>query len=317
MHSAYGSRLLSIGEIFDRAVHVTVANLLPLVMIVGLVSVPTRAIADWLSKDAINHTFGAEGKVVADPRLLPYFFTLARDPQSHGFNWPALIWFLVALLPLSLSIGAASIAARGILAGEASKLGTAYTAAFRRLAPIFGASILAWAVYFAAIIAIVIIGVVFLAVWGLTIARGGSIGASSAMAVVVVAFAAIGAAIVWLAPLANCTSVGAALYPLRPFRALREARMMTMSRGHRARSFAFGVALLAFVVAQQLITWTVCGFLSNVSHSAWLSFVASDTMALLALTFEVSLGVVFYLDARNRIAELQDPLSEQQNSRNQ
>jgi hypothetical protein len=316
MHSAYGSRLLSIGEIFDRAVHVTFANLLPLAAIVGTVAVPIRAISDWISRNALTYSFISDGRIVADPRLLPNYFTLMKDPQVHGFDWPAFLWSIGTLLPLSLAAATASIAMRGILLGETPKLDEAYRTAVRRLAPIFGATVLSWSMYVAAIAAIVIIAIAVLLLLSLIIARGGPVG-PTADPVVVIFFVAICAAVAWLAPWANCTTTGAALYPIRPVQALREARMMTMSRGHRTRSLAFGAALLAFVIAQEFIRLTVCGFLSDVSHSSMLSFVASDAITLLALLIDVALAVVFYLDARNRVGLIQDPLANQENSRSQ
>jgi hypothetical protein len=125
------------------------------------------------------------------------------------------------------------------------------------------------------------------------------------------------AAIALLTPFSNCIFAGAALYPIRPFRALREAWSMTMSRGLRGRSLAFGAAFLALILVQEFFRLIVCGFLSDVTHLPWLSFVASDALTLLALIFGMALAVVYYLDARNRVAILQDPLANQENSRSQ
>jgi hypothetical protein len=86
MHSGYGTRLLSIGEIFDRAVHLTIANLLPLAAIVGLVAVPVRAIADWIGRDGLSRSFGAAGKIVADPRSA----STLQLVQSHLVRFIAL-----------------------------------------------------------------------------------------------------------------------------------------------------------------------------------------------------------------------------------
>src|SRR5471030_2752433 len=99
MHSAYGTRLLSIGEIFDRAVHLTIANLLLLTAIVGVVEVPARALIDWMSRGGLSRSFVIDGRIIADPRLLADYFTLIRDPNPH-VNWPVLVWYLAALFPL-------------------------------------------------------------------------------------------------------------------------------------------------------------------------------------------------------------------------
>jgi hypothetical protein len=132
MHSAYGTRLLSIGEIFDRAVHLTIANLLPLAAIVGLVAAPVRAAADWIDRDELSHYFGALGKMVADPRMFANYFTLIQDPHG-GINWFGQAWFLATLLPLTLAIAAASIASETLLKGDRTTLGAAYSSAVQRL----------------------------------------------------------------------------------------------------------------------------------------------------------------------------------------
>jgi hypothetical protein len=316
MHSAYGTRLLSIGEIFDRAVHITVANLLPLATIVGIVAVPTRAIGDWFSRDAMRHSFVADGKIVADPRLFSQFFVLNHDPHANAINWSVLFWFLASLFPLSLAIAAASIASRAFLKGEIPTLGAAYRSAARRLVPIIGASILAWATYIAGVVAITIVWVVCWVAWFMIDKTWGGAVASVPGAVFTGAFlAAFVATIAWLTPLANCTFTGAVLYVVRPFRALREAWSMTMSRGQRRRSLAFGAAFLALTVVQEFIRLVVCGSLSDVTHSPWLSFVASDLITLLALMLWTVLAVVFYLDARNRMGFIQDQVAEQENSK--
>jgi hypothetical protein len=318
MHSAHGTRLLSIGEIFDRAVHLTVANLLPLAAIVGLVAVPTRAVADWMDRDALSRSFGAEGKIVVDPRLLVNYFTLIRDPHAHSFNWPALLWVVASLLPLSLAVAAASIASQAFLNGERPELGAAYRSAIRRLAPVIGASMLVWAAYLAGIVAVFIaVSILWIAWVAILTIVGGTVTSSQIVVLTAVLGLAVVAAFAWLAPLGNCTFAGAALHMTRPFRALREAWTMTMSRGLRGRSLALGAAVLALAVAQQFIRLTLCGFLSDVTHWLWLSFVASDAITLLSLIFGIAIAVVFYLDARNRVGLLQDPLANRENSGSQ
>jgi preprotein translocase subunit SecG len=318
MQSAFGSRLLSIGEIFDRAVHVTIANLLPFIAIVGLVEVPARAIIDWTSRVGLTRSFGVEGKMVADPRLLASYFTLMHDPHATAVNWSGLLWYLGSLIPFSLAIAAASIASHEFLSGETPKMVSAYRSAIRRLAPVIGASVLSWGTYTLGIAAVAVVVVVSLVVWFLLFQRGGGAlaGASLDGFAAGSVFTAL-AAIAWLTPLANCTFVGAALYVIRPFKSLREAWKMTMSRGLRGRSLAFGAAFLALMLAQEFFRLIVCGFLSDVTHVPWISFVASDAITLLALIFGMALAVVYYLDARNRVALIQDPLAEQENSRSQ
>jgi hypothetical protein len=316
--SPYETRLLSIGEIFDRAVHLTVAQLLPLAAIIGLVAVPIRAIGDWLDRDSLNRSFGAYGKIVADPRLLASFFTLTRDPHAHPFNWSSPLWSVVALIPLSLAIAAASIASQESMNGGRPTLGAAYRTALRRLAPVIGAVILALAAYLAGIVAVVIVAFVLWFVWLLILAVGGAATENAPVAGITATLLFLAAAtVVWIIPLANCTTTGAALYAVRPFRALREAWTMTMSRGVRGRSLAFGAALVALTLAQVFIRIAVCGFLSDVTHTPWISFVASDAITLLSLILGVALAVVFYLDARNRIGLIQDPLAKRENSQSQ
>jgi hypothetical protein len=317
MHSAHGTRLLSIGEIFDRAVHVTIANLLPLAAIVGLVDVPARAILDWINRDSYNRAFGALGKIVADPRMLPEYAALTRGP--HPYNpWIVPIWILATLLPLSLATAAASIASEKFLTGGRPMLGKAYQLTFRRLAPVIGATILTSAMYLAAFVGVIISALVPWFVWFLILAAGGRTIDSSSVSVLFIFIVALLAAVVaWIIPLTNCTYTGAALYAIGPFRALREAWTMTMSRGLRGRGLALGTAFVAFTVVQEFLRLVWCGVLSDVTHSSWLSFVASDAIELIALVFGTVLAVVFYLDARNRAGILQDPLAEQENSRSQ
>jgi hypothetical protein len=318
MHSAYGTRLLSIGEIFDRAVHVTIANLLLFVAIIGVVEVPARAVIDWTSRAGLSRSFGVEGKMVADPRLLINYFTLMNDPHATAVNWSGLLWYLASLLPLSLAVAAASIASLQFLSGEMPKMRVAYRSAIRRLAPVIGASILSWVTYLIGTAAVAIVVVISLVVWFLIFQRGGGALAGASLDGFAAGSILTGLAIIaWLTPLANCTFAGAALYVTRPFRAFREAWTMTMSRGLRGRSLAFGAAFLALILVQELFRLIVCGFLSDVTHVPWVSFVASDAITLLALIFGMALAVVFYLDARNRVAVLQDPLANQENSRSQ
>jgi hypothetical protein len=308
MHSAYGTRLLSIGEIFDRAVHLTIAKLVPLAAIVGVVNVPTRAIADWIDRDGLARYFVVDGKIVADPRLLADYFALMRDPNAHLFNWPDQIWFMVSLFPMALSFAAASIASREFLNGDKTTLGAAYRIAFRRLAPVIGANILSFALYLAAFaVAIAVLLILFLVLK----AAGG---ATDSAVVGISTMSLVGLMILWIAPLSNCTTTGAALYAIRPVRALREAWAMTMTRGLRWRSLALGAALLAVTAVQEIMRTVLCGFLSDVTHAPWLSFVASDAITLLALIIVMALAVVFYLDARNRAGLIQDPLAGQENS---
>ena len=315
MHSAYGTRLLSIGEIFDRAVHLIIENLLPFVVIVGIVEVPVRAITDWFGRDAMSYSFIADGKIVADPKLIAHFLVLYHDPHANAINWSVLLWFLASLFPMSLALAAASIASLHIIKGDKPKLGAAYQTAIRRLAPIIGASALSWATYVVGVFAILIVWMVCWILWFMIDKNWGGAVASVPGAVftgaALVGFVAVTA---WLTPMANCTFAGATLYMIRPFRALRESWAMTMTRGLRGRSLALGSAFIAFTIALELFRFAVCGFLSDVTHSPWPSFVASDAIALFATMFWTGLAVVFYLDARNRAGIIQDPLVGQENS---
>jgi hypothetical protein len=314
MHSANGARLLSIGEIFDRAVHLTVANLLPLVAIVGLVAAPTRAIADWLDRDNLTRYFGAFGIILADPKMLPNFYSLISDPHGLSLNWPFQVWLVASRFPLALAIAAASIASQEFIKGKTLTLDAAYRAAMARLAPVIGASVLSWAMYLAAIL---VAAAPWFAWLQILQARGEIMSSASVAEFSAVFFSLFAAAVVWITPLANCTFVGAALFMIRPFRALGEAWTMTMSRGLRVRTLAFGAAFLAFSVGQGFINLALSGFLSNVTHSPWLSFVASDAIRLLVSIFSVALAVVFCLDARNRIGLIQDPLANRENRQSQ
>jgi hypothetical protein len=314
MHAPYGTRLLSIGEIFDRAVHITIANLMPLAAIVGLAAVPVHAIADWIDRAELSRDFGAAGKIVANPRLFGDYFSLARDPHPH-FDWFGMLWFVASIFPTSLAIAAASIASQEFLNGEKPTFGAVYRSAIRRLVPIIGANVLILATYLATILVGVIAVVAIWIVWLLIVkAGGGTTQLVPAVGVTALLFVVLAAAIVWITPLADCATTGAALYATRPFRALREAWAMTMSRGLRRRSFAFGAALLALVLVKEFIRLALCGFLSDVMHASWLSFVASDVITLLTLIFGMAVAVVFYLDSRNRTTLIQDPLAEQENS---
>jgi len=317
MHSGYGTRLLSIGEIIDRAVHLTIANLLPLAAIIGLVDVPVRAIADWLDRDDLSHYFGAVGKIVADPRMFTSYFTLIQSPHSQS-PWNTLLWVLASFLPLSLAVAAASIASEKILLGERLKVGAAYSSAIRRLGPVIGASILTFAMFTVAFVVVGVAASVPWIVWVTILASGGqTITSSQTVVLFALLIPSLAAVAVWMIPLTNCTFTGAALNAVRPFRALREAWTMTMSRGLRGRSFALGGALIAITVVEVFISTALCGVLSVVTHSSWLSFVARDLISLLALIFFTALAVVFYLDARNRTGIIQDPLAERENSQAQ
>jgi hypothetical protein len=171
------------------------------------------------------------------------------------------------------------------------------------------------ATYLAAIFAVAITVFVFWFVWLLILAaRGGATDSMPVAGIIAMVFFLVAAAIVWLIPLANCTTTGAALYARRPFQALREAWAMTMVRGMRGRSLAFGAALLALALVQLIIRMALCGFLLDVTHVPWLSFVASDAITLLVSIIGMALAVVFYLDSRNRTTLIQDPLAEQENS---
>jgi hypothetical protein len=169
-----------------------------------------------------------------------------------------------------------------------------------------------------AFLATIIVVVVIWFVWLLIFKAGGGAVTSAQVvvlfALIVPPFAVVAA---WMIPLVNCTTTAAALYAVRPFRSLREAWTMTMSRGLRGRSFAFGAAIIAFTVVEEFISLAVCGALSDVTHSRWLSFVVLDVTTLLALIFTTALAVVFYLDARNRVGLIQEALAERENSRAQ
>ena len=90
-----------------------------------------------------------------------------------------------------------------------------------------------------------------------------------------------------------------------------------MSRGVRGRSFVFGTAFIAFSVVEEFISAAVCGVLSDVTHSTWLSFVALDVTSLLALIFTTALAVVYFLDARNRVGLIQEASAARENSQAQ
>jgi hypothetical protein len=134
MHSAYGTRLLSIGEIFDRAVHLTIANVLPLAALVGVVALPVQAFADWLDRDELSLYFGAVGKIVSDPRMFANYLTLIQGPHSHN-PWTIVLLSLATLLPASLAVAAASIASEKFLNGEKIHFEEAYRSAIRRWRP--------------------------------------------------------------------------------------------------------------------------------------------------------------------------------------
>jgi|GEM_PF-4884879 len=314
MHSGYGTRLLSIGEIFDRAVHLTIANLLPLAVIVGLVALPAHAIADWVERDELSRYFVTVGKIVADPRMFANFGVLIQGP--HLLNpWIAVLWNLVTLFPVSLATAAASIATQELLKGEKPSFGRAYLSAIRRVAPVTGACMLIIAILAADLVAALI---VMLLLWLVTLVVGAAGGpalsrsnVSDFLTLSIPLFAVI---VIWTSPLMNCTSVGAALYARKPLQAIREAWTMTMSRGLRGRSLALGTAFVAFTVVQEFVRSAVCGVLSILTHSTWFSFIARDSISFLALIFWTVLAVVFYLDARNRTGLIQDPLAERENA---
>jgi hypothetical protein len=173
-------------------------------------------------------------------------------------------------------------------------------------------------VFVAALLAAIIVVLVLWFIW-LTIitAGGGNITVAQVLILFPLFVPTLAVLAAWTIPLTYCITTAAALYAVRPFRALREAWTMTMSRGPRGRSYAFGAAIIAFSVVQIFISSAVCGVLSDVTHSSWLSFVLRDVISILVWIFTSAIAVVFYIDARNRVGSIQEALATRENSQAQ
>ncbi|HLJ84180.1 MAG TPA: hypothetical protein VKT51_08435 [Candidatus Eremiobacteraceae bacterium] len=304
MNDPNATRLLSVGEIFDRAVHVVLRNFLQLTLAYGIFNIPFVALQDWIQRSAQARFDLALGTVVANPRLISQFFRLSQDPTKKSL---ASDWIFIAL-GLAVSVLAACLVANlteRILRGErpaaVQVIPKSLRVLYRLVAQQFAIVFIAFLIF----IVIVIIWALPALMW--PAARSPAVLTAAISLSAALLFCALEA---W----GYCAFGAVALDDSGVVRAMRTGWRMTMTKAAVSRSFVFGFGILAFDVLAVIFSFALAGFAVDVTHQVVVARVLEVLLGVAIATFVNVAGTIFYLDANARYSAIQDAAQNRENS---
>jgi hypothetical protein len=299
-----GARLLSIGEIFDRAVNVVLKNFLPLSLAYGITLLPFRIFDDWVQRSTQGRFDSAIGTVIGNPHLLSQFARLSVDP-THKTSLAGWGLIGVGLIVGGLAGALLATVALRILRGERPEPLQAFSRAlsvwFRVVVLQIATLLVAALVVFAALV----IWVIPALIWPVVRTPGGVVVTLS------ITFALLFCSLeAW----GFCAFGAIVLDGVGVSRAMTSAWKMTMTRAMRLRSLAFGFGIFACDVISLVFTFALVGIAYLVTHQSAVGFALRELSNLAIAVFINVAGIVFYLDAKTRYAAIQDAAQNRENS---
>jgi len=307
-----GARLLSIGEIFDRAISVLLRNFLTLTIAYGVIALPVRLSVDWVQRSTQGRFNSAIAAVIANPTLLSQFVKLSTDPtQKPGLGESALL--ALGFVGLALASCLLAVVAARLLSGDTAD---ALQLLPRALSRWFRLLLLELATAFVAaccLIATLIVWFLPATIW--TIARGpNALTTNEAGALFVAMLLSLAVLFCWLEAWAFCAFGAIAVDGVGVGSAMRTAWILTSRKSLRLRSLAFGVSALSCYVIGTITSLAVFGFVGYLTHQAVLETTVRELILLELAVFINVAGIVFYLDAKARYAAIQDAARSRENS---
>ncbi|MBV9102324.1 MAG: hypothetical protein JO060_01975 [Candidatus Eremiobacteraeota bacterium] len=291
-------RPLSIGELLDRAVTLSVRYFPPLALIWVFYIVPLSVLGYLATAESTNIVFVALGQVMrgssADPRVMQQ---LAAGPHlGAAFTW----YIVVALLGYPLANAALlRSTSEAYLDGHAATLKQAYRDGVRQWLSLIGISLIWLAVGLLLYLAFVLIAVLFAVPLTLLIATAKPIGTTLAIVLGLVAVFAIliaGTLGILAFQIACITQVVEKVGFIRAF-------TMGLSRvagRQRLRSFAYGLSLFAVYVGVWLVSALGQGLVIGLLRSPVVSSILAAVIGVGFSVVAAALEVNYYYDVRIR-----------------
>jgi hypothetical protein len=307
-----GARLLSIGEIFDRAISVLLRNFLTLTLAYGLIALPFRIFADWMQRTAQGRFNAAIAAVIANPNLLSQFFKLSQDPtRKPGLDdWGVI---LLEFVGLALASGLLAMVAARLLRGEPSDSLQLVPRALSRWFRILIVEVATAFVAACCVIATLIVW--FLPATIYSMASGpNAVTDNEAAALLLAMLLSLAVLFCWLEAWAYCAFGAVAVDGVDVGQAMRTAWRLTSRKSLRLRSLAFGISAFSCYAVGVLTSLALFEFFAYSTHQAVIETAVRELVVLVFAVFVNISGIVFYLDAKARYAAIQDAAQNRENS---
>jgi hypothetical protein len=307
-----GARLLSIGEIFDRAINVVLRNIAQLSLAYGLVWLPIRLFIDWLDRSDERRFYEAIGKVIANPRLFSQFNQLTHGPaQARDLSFWGLL--TLDLITGALAASLLAIVVARLLRGENADVFRALPQAINRWLRIVllqSATLLAVTIIaLILVLALLVPAAVWAAASGLKVLPTGV-----TFAVFIALLIEFTVLFLALEAWGYCAFGAIAIDGIGVGRAMQGAWLMTFRKSARLRSLAFGFCIFSSYVLGTLFALAFGGLADLLTHQIAVGVAVRDVLILVEIVFFNAAGIVFYLDAKARYAAIQDAAQNRENS---
>ncbi len=306
-----GARLLSIGEIFDRAVNLLLRNFSTLVIAYSVVELPFRLIADWLQWSAQVRYANAISEIIANPRLFTQFQRLATDPTHKvGLGDWGLIAFEVAGVTLASGLLAKMVLQleRGVRPGLLSSLPQAFGRWFSLLIAQLAIFILLVAIIFVAFIMIFVSAGVYIGLQHV------SLSSEDVFGLIIATLVTSALPLCWLEAISICSFYAVAVDDVSVGRALTSVWKIVLRKGVRVRSLAFGIGITVCDILGVLFSFVLLGLVDYMTRQPAVGVAVRELAALVVTVFINVTAIVFYLDAKARYKTFQDGALGRENS---
>jgi len=290
-----GARLLSIGEIFDRAISVLFRNFLSLTFCFGAFLLPYSLLLSWVERSSSGKVFGAIGSAIAHPGRSTNLNLL-----NPAYRLDANAWWLMALGLVIFTLAGAMlvVSTAGIVNGDRPSLSSSIRRAFWRWPHAVGVLLLSVGGVAGGIFTVAATYFIWIVIWDVTTNQATFSDSAAMVYVVVVCLATFALAIAWI-PWGACAFSAAALGEFGVFGALRNAWKACFRRSIAVRSLLFGFGMWAIVLVGILFSYVLAAIgiaIHQINAAAVVRLVALTEIAV----FVNAAGAVFYLDAKAR-----------------
>lgn len=304
-----GARLLSIGEIFDRAISVSLKNFWTLTLTCGAVLLPYMLLFSWVERAFAGKIYGAVESVIAHPDRSPNF-----NPGAPSYRLDANGWWLIALGLVIFPLAGAAIAActADTVNGDRPSFSCSFRRAFRSWPRSVWVSFLSMIGVASGIFVVGAIYFVTVVVW-IVATNQSTFSDSAAMAFVVVIGIMTSLFTIGAVPWTTYAFGAATLDGVGAFRALLNAWRACFRRPTIVRSLLFGFGMWAIIIIGLLFIYIIALIGIAVYQNYAASAVRLIVLTELAVFANVA-GALFYLDAKTRYTAIQDAAQKRENS---
>jgi hypothetical protein len=290
-----GARLLSIGEIFDRAISIVLGNFLSLTLSFGAFLLPYTLLLSWVEHALAGKVSGAISSAISHPDR-PTSLNLLDPAYRLDANGVWLIALGIIVFPLAGAMLAVSTAA--IVNGDRPSFSSSSRRAFRRWPQALGVSLLSMGSVAGSVFGVAAAYLITLVIWDMATNQS-TFSDSAAMVYVIVLSIVTVVFAIGAIPWAACAFGATVLDDVGVFRALRNAWRACFRRSVAVRSLLFGFGTWAILFVFVLFSYILAA-IGIAIHQNYAAF----AVRLVALTeiavFVNAAGAVFYLDAKAR-----------------